>query len=275
MTDIFNGVGDSRRPEFTSAFLPRRQGRKGTVNASLTDAISAALARPEHREHVVAGRVVLSEDGRPIRSIITGRRTQVTGSYASRKAGRGQVFESMVERCFFMHCEVDIRVVDYRAQPFRFEFSLGGKWRTYIADCVRLMDNGRVEVVELKSDFRDLRNADYQAKLDRVRRLCRLLGWRFSVIRRRHLEKSALLQRNIELVQQDRLTAFNDLHTYRVTEVLVDGPACFGDVAEALDARPVGDAIVRAMMVARILEIDLRRPLNDDSPVRLLQRGRA
>ncbi|MNV93332.1 hypothetical protein D3C71_1880120 [compost metagenome] len=76
-------------------------------------------------------------------------------------------------------------------------------------------------------------------------------------------------------MQQDRLTAFNDLHTYRVTEVLVDGPACFGDVAEALDARPVGDAIVRAMMVARILEIDLRRPLNDDSPVRLLQRGRA
>lgn len=242
---------------------------------SLQGAIQAALSRPQDREHTVAGRLVLPEDGRPIRSIITGHRTQITGSYASRKAGRSQVFESMVERAFYMHCEVDTRVVDYRAQPFRFEFSLGGKWRTYIADCVRLLSDGRVEVVELKSDFRDLRDLDYQSKLDQVRRLCRLLGWRFTLIRRRHLEKSSVLQRNVELVQQDRLTAFSDLHTYQVTEALADGPTWFGALTEALGSRPVGAAIVRAMMVARILEIDLSRPLNDDSPVRLLQQGRA
>lgn len=242
---------------------------------SLQGAIEAALAAPNQREHRVAGRLVLPKDGRPIRSVITGRRAQVTGSYASRKAGRSQVFESMVERAFYMLCEVDTWVVDYRAQPFRFEFSLGGKWRTYIPDCVCLMADGSINVVELKSDFRDLKDQDYQTKLDCVRRLCGLLGWRFSLVRRRHLEKSKVLQRNVERVQQDRLTAFAEREIYRATGILAQGPACFGDVADAVQGTPAGMAVVHAMMVARILEIDLARPLNDDSPVRLLQQGRA
>jgi len=259
-----------------SSFDGHLRGRpRPRAGKSLEGVIEAALAAPNHREHRVAGRLVLPEDGRPIRSVITGRRTQVTGSYASRKAGRSQVFESMVERAFYMLCEVDTWVVDYRAQPFRFEFSLGGKWRTYIPDCVCLLADGSINVVELKSDFRDLKDHDYQAKLDCVRRLCGLLDWRFSIVRRRHLERSKVFQRNVERVQQDRLTAFAEREVYRATDILVRGPACFGDVADAVRGTPAGMAIVHAMMVARILEIDLARPLNDDSPVRLLQQGRA
>lgn len=269
MSNVTDVDGETRRSLNKPAHLSRP-----AVN--LTGAIEAALSRPEHKEHAVAGRLVLPENGRPIRSIITGRKTQVTGSYASRKAGRSQVFESMVERAFYMQCEVDTQVVDYRAQPFRFEFNLDGRLRTYIPDCVRLMDDGRVEVVELKSDFRDLRDIDYQAKLERVQRLCRLMGWRFSLVRRRHLEKSVVRQRNVELVQQDRLTAFDDRHIYRAIDLLAEGSAPFGEVAEALDRPQVGAAIVKAMMVARIVKIDLSRPLDEDTPVRLLQaQGRA
>ncbi len=242
-----------------------------TAGMTLSGVIQSALSLPNHGEYLVAGRLVLPESGRPIRSILTGRRIQTTGSYASRKAGRSQVFESMTERSFFMHCEVDTRVVDYRAQPFRFEFELDGKWRTYIADCVRLLSDGQVEVVELKSDLRDLKDADYQAKLERVRRLCRLLGWRFTIVRRRHLERSSVVQRNIEFVQQDRLTDFDDIDIYRVTDALEDGPLPFSEVVGALGRGVVGAAILRAMVVARIVEIDLLRPLNDDTFVRLLQ----
>lgn len=39
--------------------------------------------------------LVATRDGSPIRSIITGRRRVTTGSYASRKAGRGLPYESM------------------------------------------------------------------------------------------------------------------------------------------------------------------------------------
>ncbi|WAC59789.1 TnsA endonuclease N-terminal domain-containing protein [Brevundimonas sp. SL130] len=244
---------------------------RSTAGITLSGAIRSALSPPGHHEYVVSGRLVLPENDRPIRSIITGRRVQTTGSYASRKAGRSQVFESMTERAFFMHCEVDTHVVDYRAQPFRFEFHLDGQWRTYIADCVRLLGSGQVEVVELKSDLRDLKDIDYQAKLERVRSLCRQLGWRFTVVRRRHLERNLTVHRNIEFVQQDRLTDFDDLDIYRVTGALKEGARPFDEVTNVLGRGVTGAAIVRAMMVARIVDIDLRRPLSGESSVRLLQ----
>lgn len=90
--------------------------------------------------------------GAPIRTIVTGRRIITTGVYASRKAGRPLPYESMNELAFFMHREVDTEVVDYRAQPFRLEFMIEGRKRTYIVDCVRLMADGGIEVVEVKSD---------------------------------------------------------------------------------------------------------------------------
>lgn len=269
MSNMLDGSGEPRR----SPKIPVYQSRP---SAGLTRAIEAALSRPEHNEHAIAGRLVLAKDGRPIRSILTGRRVLVTGSYASRKAGRSQVFESMTERLFFMHCEVLTKVVDYRAQPFRFEFNFGGKWRTYIADCVRLLDNGLVEVVELKSDLRDLQDRDYCGKIECVRQLCNLLGWRFRIIRRSHLAKRPVRTRNIEAIQQDRLTAFDERDVYRVMDHLTDGPATVGDLADHLGGRQTGSAILNAMMVARIVKIDLRGRLSPDSHVQLLNmEGRA
>jgi len=230
MSNMIAGSGEPRRSPYTPA------SRSGP-SIALTRAIEAALSRPDRSEHAIAGRLVLAKDGRPIRSILTGRRVLVTGSYASRKAGRSQVFESMTERQFFMHCEVLTKVVDYRAQPFRFEFNFGGKWRTYIADCVRLLDNGVVEVVELKSDLRDLQNRDYCGKIECVRQLCHLLGWRFRIIRKSHLEKRPTKTSNIELIQQDRLTAFDEHHVYRVMDWLAEGPSTVGDLASRSEAQ--------------------------------------
>lgn len=269
MSNMIDGSGEPRRSPYTPAYQSR-------PSIGLNRAIEAALSLPDRNEHAIAGRLVLAKDGRPIRSILTGRRVLVTGSYASRKAGRSQVFESMTERLFFMHCEVLTKVVDYRAQPFRFEFNFGGKWRTYIADCVRLLDNGLVEVVELKSDLPDLQDRDYHGKIECVRQLCNLLGWRFRIIRRTQLEKRPIRTSNIEVIQQDRLTAFDERHVYRVTDRLADGPSTLGDLAEHLGGQQAGAAILNAMMVARVVKIDLRRRLSPDSHVQLLQmEGRA
>lgn len=48
--------------------------------------------------------------------------------------------------------EIQTEVVDYRAQPFRFEFVLDGRKRVYIVDCVRLLRDGSIEIVEIKHD---------------------------------------------------------------------------------------------------------------------------
>ncbi|WP_083673982.1 TnsA endonuclease N-terminal domain-containing protein [Brevundimonas sp. ZS04] len=250
-----------------SANIPIRAPAPGR----LMHAVHSALAQPGHDEQIVAGRIVLTPDGRPIRSIITGRRHQVTGSYASRKAGQGLVFESMNEHDFYQECEVDPRVIDYRAQPFRFEFVLEGQVRRYIPDCVRLLECGSVEVVEIKGCSRQLQEPDYAAKLERAKEVCGLLGWRFSVVLAEQIRSPAVRRRNVLLIQQDRLAAFDERHVYLARKAIDEagGEALFGEAAAAIEGPPRGEAILRALMVVRVVEIELERPLCAESRVRL------
>lgn len=254
--------------------MPTRGAEKRTSpTISLAGAIRGALVRPSPGPNgsalQAAGRLVMTEDGRPIRSIVTGRRHIITGSYASRKSGRAQVFESMNEHAHFMHCEVDHRVADYRAQPFRLEMVLEGRKRIYIADCVRLTAAGAVEVVEVKGDPRSLRDPDYAAKLERVRQLCELLGWSFLTLTRQQIVEPRVRHRNVELIQQQRMTRFDERHIYEVQNHLArcGGSAELDDLAGRLGHLAVGRSIIGAMMVARIIAIDLAAKLGPSSLV--------
>ena len=233
-------------------------------------AVKGALAQPGHRELTVAGRIVLTPDGRPIRGVLTGHKLNMTGKYASRKAGRGQVFESHNELAFYQECEVDPRVVDYRAQPFRFEFVLDGQLRRYIPDCVRLLDSGRIEVVEVKADSRFLRDADYSAKLSEVAKICALIGWTLALAIGERIHLPRVRRENIKLIQQDRMAVFDEGHVYRARAALAQrgGEGLFGEIASAIEAAQKGHAILRALMVARLVQIDLDPPLTDESRVR-------
>lgn len=149
------------------------------LSTDLNEALLAPASPSERHswEHLTAqATLVLPTNGSSIRSIITGRRIITTGVYASRKSGRAHPYESMNERAFFMHCEVDTNIVDYRAQPFRFEFVMDGSKRTYIADAVVLLADGSLEVIEIKNDRRFLQDPDYQLKLSAVADICRQVG---------------------------------------------------------------------------------------------------
>ncbi len=215
------------------------------------------------------GRIVFTPDGRPIRTIITGRRHIVTGSYASRKAGRAMPFESMIERQFFMHSEVDTGVADYRAQPFRFEFVIDGAKRTYIVDCVRLLSDGQIEVVEVKNDRRAFRDEAYAQKLERVAEICSALDWRFRIVLREELERPRAKYENVAEIQSRRHTRFTDGDIYVALDLIErrGGQAPLGDLATALGDRIRGIAAIQAMMVHRLVEIDLGPPLSSRSAV--------
>lgn len=216
------------------------------------------------------GRIVFTPDQQPIRTIITGRRRLVTGSYASRKARRGLPFEGMNEPTFFMHSEVDTNVVDYRAQPFRFEFVLDSRPRTYIVDCVRLLADGGIEVVEVKNDRRALRDPDYSHKLERVADICDALQWEFRVVLGEQLRLPRVRFANIVQVQSDRHARFDASHCHVAFDLLdaAGGEMPLGRLAEALAGRQRGTAIAQAMMVGRLLQIDLDAPLGPNSAVR-------
>lgn len=217
-------------------------------------------------------RIVVTPDGRPIRTIITGRRRVVTGVYISRKARRGLVHESMNERAFFIHSEVDTAVVDYMCQPFRFEFVLEGAARTYIADCVRQRADGSLEVVEIKHDHRALRDPDYAQKLDAVGQVCRLLGWSFRVAYGEPLRARTRRNLNVEAVQLSRFAKYGAPEVFAAIELCerAGGAIALGLLAEGLAERRLGMAQACAMMVGRVLTIDLDARRLSDAQVNMV-----
>lgn len=223
--------------------------------------------------------LVLTKDGAPIRSIITGRRHITTGSYASRKAGRGLPYESMAERALFMQSEVDTDVVDYRAQPFRFEFVSNGQKRTYIVDCVRLLSDGTIEVVEVKHDARSLRDPNYTAKLHAVRLICERVGWRFRVVLQKALRTSRAFDDIVD-IQSWRFTDFGQADVFCAGTTIGQGVTSLGDLAAALSrltpsedpfgSKAVAIAKLKAMVVKRIVRFDLSNPLSLQTKVAMV-----
>jgi len=251
------------------SLLPANQNRP--VEAALHSTV-VRDAEPSSWDSLAASATLVTTPcGAPIRTIVTGRRVITTGVYASRKAGRPQPYESMNERAFFMHCEVDTDVIDYRAQPFRLEFVLDGRKRTYIADCVRVLASGDIELVEIKSDPSSVRNPDYRQKLEAVRAICSQVGWRFRLIFEKSLTEPAVFHRNIIDVQFRRMTKYSDTDVFGVVEALGrQSGATLGDVIQNIGSRAEGLAKLKAMMVGRIVRLDLTEQIGDATPVGLV-----
>lgn len=239
---------------------------------SLLEAILEPLTQPrdgDNRVVLPSATVVMTPDGSPIRSVLTGRRVMVTGFYISRKAGRALPYEGMNELALLKRSEVDTNVVDYRSQPFRFEFVINGAKRIYIADCVRLLDDGTIEVVEVKGRLQQLSSPEYAEKLAAVRDVCESLGWRFRVLGRQQLFEPHIVYANIDLIQSRRMVQFDQVHAYQAMELLErgTGETTLGDLSDVLGGEPRGLAIAQAMMVRRLVDIDLNGLLTAESQV--------
>ena len=266
--------------------FPVRRGLNGlsghvqTTRPSVSDTIRLILGEPPEplswRALSSIARIVVAPDDRPIRTIITGRRRITTGAYMSAKAGRSLPFEGMNEQALFMHSEVDTRVIDYRAQPFRFEFVVDGARRVYITDCARLLESGRIEIMEVKNDRRALKDPDYALKLACVRDICGRLGWSFRVVVKQQLFEPTSLYSNVVEIQSRRRMRFDRSHSLPALEIIwrAGGQVPLARLAEAIGERRQGTAIVKAMMVARLVEIDLSRPISADSAVRAVDPSR-
>lgn len=251
------------------SLLPANQ--LSAVEAAIGSTVTGDTEPSSWENLAASATLVTTPCGAPIRTIVTGRRVITTGVYASRKAGRPQPYESMNERAFFMHCEVNTDVIDYRAQPFRLEFVLDGRKRTYIADCVRVLASGDIELVEIKSDPSSVHDPDYRQKLEAVRAICSQVGWRFRLIFKKALTEPAVFHRNIMDVQSWRMTEYSDTDVFRVVEALGrQSGAKLGDVVQDLGSRDEGLAKLKAMMVGRIVRLDLTEEIGDATPVCLV-----
>jgi hypothetical protein len=115
---------------------------------------------------------------------------------------------------------------------------------------------------------------EYQLTLAGVAEICRRCGWTFQIVFAREIFESRVHRNNVELFQSRRFARVGPEHLRRLTQIASSGGShtTYGDLSEALDPRfpPAGAAVIQALLVRRMIEIDLTDNLYPETPVRIL-----
>lgn len=221
----------------------------------------------------ITAALIEREDGGPVRPIATGRRRRPVGCYYSFKCGQAFPWESRTELLGIYHAEVRFDVVDYRVQPHTLEMFHEGRKLRYTPDLEHRLSDGRTEIVEIKGEFDALADPNYTAKLGIARDVYAAAGQSFRVVDRKELEAQPRFKA-IEEIQNYRRTAITPTDMFVVSNIFKGkGGVTLGDMKGIYGNPIVGMAKTYAMMVRRIVEIDITGGLNDDSPLYLPSRG--
>lgn len=102
--------------------------------------------------------------------------------YPSIKTRTTQIGEGKGERLLAYYNEVATHVVDYECHPFEIHLIRCGRVERYRPDAVRQLDDGTIELIEVKRSQQDLSDLAYREKLAIVAEIARLIGWRFDVV---------------------------------------------------------------------------------------------
>lgn len=228
----------------------------------------ARIEIAERRGRAV-GRIVRSETGGPIRTIITGTKRRPTGVYQSVKTGYAQPYESQAELLFMKLLEADYRVSNWLAQPHRLEMFAGGETITYFPDFLVARSEGPLEVIEVKRDKSKEVRDFLAAKLQLAEQIYSLLEYRFRVLDDANLSIEPRMS-NAEEIQRHAHTLYFEHELFNLLEKVSKRPdqkIPFGAAVEALGGGHVGKKKLCAMVVKREFAIDLDIPLTDETPV--------
>lgn len=237
-----------------------------------------------YRFAIAKAGIVRGEQGRAIRTIVEQGHRKPVGKFVSLKCGVAMPWESFHELHLMWLSEADTSVERFLAQPFRMWFKVGGKSKmiTYVPDFERRLAGGRWEVIEVKkTKDQAAREPDYAEKMARARMLGHTEGFRFRVMTaEKHIRGVAL--RNAEAIVRDRFTTVTtrDAEAFReAVESEGGGVAPYRRAIEKLSASgnrfdPLAKAKLHALVVRRIANFDIRRPVKDETPVRLISARR-
>ena len=217
--------------------------------------------------------IVRASDGGCLRTVNGGLAFE-NGWFASRKAGRLLHWEGETALWHLLLLETDHAVVRMASEAVGFEFPLGGRLRSYTADAEITDEHGRSTVVEVKRSERDLEDPDYRLTLAYVAEVCRRCGMGFRIVYREDLFDSIVHRRNVGLFASQGYAHVRGDH-WRALAALRrrHGPTTtYGALAEALEPghHSAGRAIVQALVVRRVLKMDLADWLDDESPVTIV-----
>ncbi len=220
-------------------------------------------------------RFVRAKHGGPIRTIVERRDSKPTGKFASAKRGLGLPWESLHERHLMWISEADARVRHFLAQPFRLEFTLRGVKRKmiYFPDLERVLDDGTVEVIEVKASMDEVvKDRDYAFKISLAKKACRARGYKFRVVTAKDYIDCGPRLKNAIAIKCDRFTKLRTVDITRFLEAIELGGGKLSYAAAIAAISEDGDREdgfarrkLHAMIVRRLASIDINKPITPNS----------
>ena len=246
------------------------QSKMGPSLTEMDRSVSRYLR--ESQPDLATVRIVRATDGGALRTFAGGLMHE-NGWFASRKARRLLHWEGSAQREFLVRAEVEFSVLRMASEAVRFEFVGRRGWESYTCDVELVGCDGAITIVEIKRNERDLADPDYQEKLGAVKAICDHNGMSFCVVFRHQIFESIVHRRNVVHFADRGFVSISEAQLRRFDNHVEKGGrhSTFGGLAEAIEptSRRQGEAIVQALTVARRVEIDLRNPVFDDTPVTL------
>lgn len=229
------------------------------VESRLLDFLPSRLAATVYQRH----------DGGSMRPVGRRRGLRPGGLYYSQKMGRLVGYESDNEKCDFYRSEIAPDVVDYREQPHTIEGIIDGKARRYTPDREDRFADGRIEIVEVKDEFEANKDPDYYAKLTYFAEVYERLDWSFRLTTRDEIKDPATFG-TVEAVQRYRRASFTAVEIADVRRrVSRNGQCTIAELAPIFSSEIVALSKLCAMMVARIIVLDIHSNLEPASIVKL------
>ncbi len=206
--------------------------------------------------------IVVLEHGGHANPIIKRGQTHLRSRMGSIKTGMQQVVEGRGHRDLAMWNEVNPQVLDYQAHPFHIRGQVEGRRFDYSPDHIRLMRDGRIELIEVKRTPADLGDPAYRTKLGAVAEIARRGGWTFRILYHADIAGPRWRMRNVEGIYARRFLAVSRNEQDAITAFILRGvPATWSDLRDRVapgDPRRGNAVLENAVALGRI-DVDLDR----------------
>lgn len=212
----------------------------------------------------------VAKDGGPVRKVFNGRRHRPVGLYPSVKSDRMIAWESRLERKTIRWLEVETSFVEYLEQPHRLWFPFEGRRTHYTPDFEVKIPGGSFYVeVKYRQFLREMERREWK-RFWKARYIYNAAGKSLVFVTDLRFKTHAVWHENARLVEEARrLLPTADTLSSIVTHLEAAKQSTLGACADAIRDPELGPQRLMALMLRRIVAIDLNQPVSAQSSVSL------
>lgn len=215
-------------------------------------------------------RIIHQPDGRPARRDFPGSGATSVVSAASFRYRREHCLTGNTERLLDQVDEVSADTIESRPQPFTIVGDIDGQTIRSVPDRARLLRSGVRQLAECKASWDGFFKPSAFRQSLLAKAAADALGWDYVQIVPSVLGSRQYLA-NVDRIYGCRGVRVPDTTALRAVQLLAEGPMKLGDFTARIHDREVnGFSMACAMMVRRIVDIELERPLGQGSLVRIM-----